>query len=119
VSKLTVNAASAPQVGDRQFTPTMRRRRLHEVRRVAALRQGAVEVRFGLLLHSGLQGFGEIGAWRDGSAQARQSRRICGRLAESWLSATKRVLKYQAACLMGKTYGAKGDAFSKQVELER
>jgi hypothetical protein len=68
-------------------------------------------------LHLGLQGFGEVGTWDDWSRHAEQSHRagpaVFGSTGDGPGS-----LGWQAAYLVGKTYGQRGHMFSMRVKWD-
>jgi hypothetical protein len=67
-------------------------------------------------LQFGLQGFGELGPWNHWDSRDRQSHRAGPALFGSVPVGNGTTLLYQAAILLGSTYGQNGDMFSMRVQ---
>ncbi|MGM9516679.1 hypothetical protein ACS5PK_20695 [Roseateles sp. DB2] len=66
---------------------------------------------------AGLQGFGEVGNWRDWKPAERQSHRAGPSLLGSWPMGGHQDLQLQAAYLFGKVYGQQAGMFSATLKL--
>lgn len=66
-------------------------------------------------LHLGLQGFGELGPWDDWSPRPQQSHRAGPALFGTLRFDGDRLLQWQAAYLLGHTYGRRGDMGSLRL----
>jgi hypothetical protein len=69
-------------------------------------------------LHYGAQGFGELGAWNDWEASAKQSHRAGPALFANFHFADKSVMKVQAAYLLGKVYSQRVDMFTLRAHYD-
>lgn len=69
-------------------------------------------------LHFGLQGFGELGPWKEWSPADRQSHRAGPALFGTWHLQDRQAVKLQAAWLEGKTYGHRGHMFTMRLHTE-
>ena len=66
---------------------------------------------------AGLQGFGELGNWRDWKPAERQSHRLGPSIQASWTFGEHRGLQWQAAYLFGKVFGQNARMFSTTVKV--
>jgi len=66
---------------------------------------------------AGVQGFGELGNWRDWKPAERQSHRAGPSIQASWTLHEHQALQLQAAYLFGKVYGQQAGMFSATLKL--
>ncbi len=66
---------------------------------------------------AGVQGFGELGNWRDWKPAERQSHRAGPSIQASWTLREHQALQLQAAYLFGKVYGQQAGMFSATLKL--
>jgi hypothetical protein len=78
--------------------------------------QWQVRYRWQPLLNIGLQGFGELGTWDDWSPRAQQSHRAGPAIFGTLPLGDGQSLLYQAAYLVGSTYGQHGSMFSMRIQ---
>ena len=69
-------------------------------------------------LQFGLLGFDELGPWRDWSPHKRQSHRAGPAVFDAWSLSDRQGVKFQAAWLLGKTYGRTGHMFSTRLAVD-
>jgi hypothetical protein len=78
--------------------------------------QWQAKYRWNTALHTGLQGFGELGDWNRWASPNQQSHRWGPVLTGAWPIGTKQRVEYQAAYLIGSVYGASGDMLSVRLQ---
>ncbi len=78
--------------------------------------QWQAKYRWNTALHTGLQGFGELGDWNHWAPANRQSHRWGPVLTGAWATGAKQRVEYQAAYLMGSVYGSAGDMLSVRLQ---
>lgn len=69
-------------------------------------------------LHLGMQGFGEVGDWDAWAAHARQSHRAGPALFTTLRLGEREALHFQAAYLLGRTYGRQGHMFTLRTHYD-
>lgn len=78
--------------------------------------QWQAKYRWNQALHTGVQGFGELGTWNNWQPAGRQSHRWGPVVGGSWPVGTQQRLEYQAAYLSGKVYGSAADMLSLRLQ---
>jgi len=78
--------------------------------------QWQAKYRFRPALQFGLQGFGELGDWLDGASREQQSHRVGPAVFGRWALGSGHTVQYQAAWLLGSTYGQNGNMFTTRVQ---
>lgn len=78
--------------------------------------QWQFKYRFRPELQMGLQGFGELGTWNDWATADRQSHRAGPMVAGTLFQKGSSAVKYDAAVLLGSTYGRQGVMFSSRLQ---
>ncbi len=79
--------------------------------------QWQAKYRWSQALHTGLQGFGELGTWNRWLGADRQSHRWGPVVGGAWALTEKQRLEYQAAYLTGSVYGSTADMLSVRIQL--
>jgi hypothetical protein len=79
--------------------------------------QWQAKYRWSQALHTGVQGFGELGTWNRWLDAGRQSHRWGPVVGGAWTITDKQRVEYQAAYLMGSVYGNAADMLSLRVQL--
>lgn len=78
--------------------------------------QWQAKYRWNAALHTGVQGFGELGDWNSWSGASAQSHRWGPMVSGSLPIGTKQSIEYQAAFLKGKVYASDSDMLSVRLQ---
>jgi hypothetical protein len=79
--------------------------------------QWQAKYRWSSALHTGVQGFGELGEWNHWADANRQSHRWGPVVSGTWALNEQQRIEYQAAYLTGSIYGAAGDMLSVRLQF--
>lgn len=78
--------------------------------------QWQVKYRWNAALHTGIQGFGELGQWNQWAPDSRQSHRWGPVVSGSWTLTGQQSIEYQAAYLRGRVYTMDADMLSIRLQ---